>query len=120
MRVASHRSSRGLLTFCLSAALCAACVKLPREKTSVTSPSQNSLSVNSTPLDHAATPPRLNLNTATREELARLPGIGEALAARIVEHRERHGAFRRAEHLMLVRGMSDRRFRELRAHVTAE
>lgn len=68
----------------------------------------------------AVTTPRVNINRATREELERLPGVGPALAARVVEHRERHGAFRRVEHLLVVRGISERRFAELSAHVTAE
>jgi len=72
--------------------------------------------------DHpVAVPGRLtNLNTATREELAGLPGIGQTMAARIIAHRERYGPFRRAEHLMMVRGISDRRFRQLRALVSVE
>lgn len=71
---------------------------------------------------HAATPDptRLNLNRASRDELERLPGVGPSLAERIIEHRERHGPFRRAEHLMVVRGFSARRFRELRHLVTVE
>lgn len=63
---------------------------------------------------------RIPINSATREELERLPGVGPGLAARIVAHRERHGPFRRPEHLMLVRGIGERRFRELRALVTVE
>ncbi|HEX8633981.1 MAG TPA: helix-hairpin-helix domain-containing protein [Pyrinomonadaceae bacterium] len=62
----------------------------------------------------------INLNTASRAELERLPGIGAGLAARIVEHRERHGAFRRVEHLIIVRGISERRFAALRAFVTVD
>jgi competence protein ComEA len=64
--------------------------------------------------------PQVSLNTASREELEKLPGIGPALAARIVEHRERYGRFRRAEHLLLVRGISERRFLQLRPYVTVE
>ena len=64
--------------------------------------------------------PRVNINKASRAELERLPGIGPALAARIVEHRDRHGPFRRPEHLLLVRGFSDTRFRELRPHIAVE
>jgi competence protein ComEA len=65
-------------------------------------------------------PATVSLNRASREELEKLPGIGPALAARIVEHRGRFGPFRRAEHLMLVRGISERRFRQLSPHVAAE
>ncbi len=68
----------------------------------------------------ADTPPRISLNRATRAELETLPGIGPALAARIIEHRERYGPFRRTEHVIMVRGISDRRFREMRSLLTVE
>lgn len=57
---------------------------------------------------------RMNINTASAKELATLPGIGKGLAERIIEHREKYGPFRRTEHLIVVRGISDRRFRALR------
>lgn len=63
---------------------------------------------------------RINLNTAPAKELEALPGIGNGLAERIVEHREKFGPFRRAEHLMMVRGISETRFRALRHLVTVE
>ena len=100
-----------LLFACLSS-----CVKLPRRPVVVSSLTTYGL----TPAPPAQTTPLINLNTASREELKRLPGIGEGLAARIVEHRERHGAFRRVEHLIIVRGISERRFAELRAFVTVD
>jgi competence ComEA-like helix-hairpin-helix protein len=65
-------------------------------------------------------PAPININTARAVELEKLPGIGEALAARIVQHRERFGLFRRPEHLLMVRGISDRKFRELRPLITVE
>jgi competence protein ComEA len=52
--------------------------------------------------------------------LADLPGIGEGIAERIIEHRQKFGAFRRREHLLIVRGISDKRFRGLRDLVTVE
>ena len=63
---------------------------------------------------------RINLNTATTAELQRLPGIGEVLAERIIEHRTRYGPFRRAEHLMMVRGISERKFLELQPLIVAK
>lgn len=64
--------------------------------------------------------PLINLNTASASELETLPGIGKGLAERIIEHREEFGPFRRVEHLIIVRGISDRRFRGLKDLVTVE
>ena len=68
----------------------------------------------------SATTQRINLNTAPAKELEALPGIGKGLAERIVEHREKYGPFRRAEHLMMVRGISETRFRTLSHLVTVD
>jgi competence protein ComEA len=62
----------------------------------------------------------ININTATPAELEKLPGIGKATAERIVAQREQHGPFRRPEHLMMVRGISDRKFREIRSMIVVE
>ena len=62
----------------------------------------------------AASSETININAATREELQRIPHIGEKLADEIIEYREKHGPFRRAEQLMLLNGISDGRFREIR------
>jgi len=63
---------------------------------------------------------RININTGSAQVLEQLPGIGRALADRIIEHREQYGPFRRAEHLIIVRGISDRKFRALRDLITVE
>ena len=60
----------------------------------------------------------LNLNTATQEELAQLPGIGEELARRIVEYREAHGAFESMEELMEVSGIGEGKFAGLDGRIT--
>lgn len=62
----------------------------------------------------------VNINTASAEELQKIPHIGERMADRIVEHRERHGAFRRAEDLILIQGISDSRFRRIRSLVRVD
>jgi competence protein ComEA len=59
----------------------------------------------------------LNVNTASAAELERLPNVGPALAARIVEHREKNGAFKSAEDLMLVKGIGEKSFERLKPYV---
>ena len=63
---------------------------------------------------------QINLNTSTAAELEKLPGVGKVIAERIVAHREQYGPFRRAEHLMMVRGISDNKFRQLRSLITVD
>ena len=62
----------------------------------------------------------LNLNTASEKQLRDLPYIGEKLAADIIEFRAQHGNFHRPEQLLLLKGISEKRFRELRPYVTTE
>jgi competence protein ComEA len=62
----------------------------------------------------------ININTASSQELEKLPGIGEGIAERIVAYRQQYGPFRRPEHLMMVRGISDQKFREMRAMIVVE
>jgi competence ComEA-like helix-hairpin-helix protein len=62
----------------------------------------------------------ININTASPQELEKLPGVGKVIAERIVVHREQYGPFRRAEHLMMVRGISDRKFRVIRPLIVVE
>jgi competence ComEA-like helix-hairpin-helix protein len=57
------------------------------------------------PAPAAGPPPRVNLNRATAAELEALPGIGPALAARIVAWRDSAGRFSRAEQLDSVKGV---------------
>lgn len=61
---------------------------------------------------------KINLNRATKEELMRLPGIGPALAERIVHHRETQGAFRAPEDLMNVSGIGEKKFEAVKDLVT--
>jgi competence protein ComEA len=67
-------------------------------------------------ISHPQNEERIDINTASVEELQRLPGIGPALASRIVEHRRRHGLFKRPQDIVIVRGMSAKHYRRI-AHL---
>jgi len=97
----------------LSILVCS-CTKPQQTRISPTDVNTNALA-NATPSAR-----RININTATAIELEALPGVGKVLAERIIAHREQHGPFRRTEHLMMVRGFSDNKFRAIRERVTVE
>ena len=65
-----------------------------------------------------ATEGKLNLNTASAEELTALPGIGPSYAQRIVEHREKNGPFKKVEDLLNVRGIGEKTFEKIRDRLT--
>ena len=62
----------------------------------------------------------ININNANAAELEKLPHIGAETARKIIKYREKYGRFRRAENLILVDGMSDKKFRDLRNSVKVE
>ncbi len=63
---------------------------------------------------------KININTATPEELDTLPGIGPALAEAIIRHRETNGVFESVEQLVDVPGIGDATLAEIRELVTVE
>ena len=60
----------------------------------------------------------INLNTATAAELEKLPGIGQKVAARIVEYRQKNGPFKKVEELMNVQGIGEKSFLQFRSQLT--
>lgn len=95
-----------------------ACVKRARDPQVTILEQANDLQ--SIKLRSLASPININVNVASAKELETLPGIGKSLAERIIEHREKYGPFRRSEHLILVRGISDRRYRAIRNLISVE
>jgi competence protein ComEA len=61
---------------------------------------------------------KLNLNAASVEQLATLPGVGEKLAARIVEYRQKAGAFKSIQELMNVKGIGERNLEKLQPYLS--
>ena len=60
----------------------------------------------------------VNLNTATKEELVALPGIGPAKAQAILDYRSAHGPFKSVEELKDVKGIGAKRFEKLKGELT--
>ena len=61
----------------------------------------------------------LNLNEASASELAALlPGVGETLAARIIEYREQKGGFTHVEKLLEVNGIGEATLESIRPYVS--
>jgi len=65
-------------------------------------------------------PERININTASKQELTRLPGIGPLLAQRIIEYREAHGRFEAIEELMSVKGIGHKIFEKIKDKITVD
>ena len=68
------------------------------------------------PAATAAAP--INLNTATADQLATIPGIGEKTAALIIEYRQKNGSFKKVEDLMNVRGVGEKSFLKMKPLIT--
>ena len=56
----------------------------------------------------------VNINTADEKELDKLPGIGPAMAKRIVEYRMENGAFQAPEEIKRVKGIGDAKYEKMK------
>lgn len=63
---------------------------------------------------------RININTADEEEWMQLPGIGKTVAQAIIAYREQHGRFQYIEQLMLVDGIGEKRFAQIRDYLAID
>ena len=59
----------------------------------------------------------VNINTATKDELMRLNGVGEKKAETIIEYREENGLFNKKEDLMNIPGIGQKTFENLQEHI---
>lgn len=65
-------------------------------------------------------PKSININTATKEILITLPGVGESTAEKIIKYRETHKGFRKIEHIMKVKGIGKKKFDNMKEYIFVE
>lgn len=65
-----------------------------------------------------STSAKVNLNTASKEELMTLKGIGSARAEDIIRYREKHGGFQKIEDIKKVSGIKETTFEKIRDQIT--
>jgi competence protein ComEA len=61
---------------------------------------------------------KVNLNTATLEQLQTLPGVGPAIAKSIVEYRTKVGKFSKIEDILNVKGIGEKKYQQMKDRLT--
>ncbi len=61
---------------------------------------------------------KININTATAEELDKLPGIGPSIAKAIIDYRTKNGPFKKVEDINDVKGIGDALFEKIKDQIT--
>ena len=61
---------------------------------------------------------KVNINTANKEKLATLPGIGEGTAEKIIEYRSKAGKFKAIDEIKKIPGIGESKFKSLKDKIT--
>ncbi len=88
-------------------------VKVP-EKASLSMQENGSGASNARASAHSLPDGMVNINTAGEAELDKLPGIGPAMAKRIIEYRTENGAFQAPEEIKRVKGIGDAKYEQMK------
>ena len=63
---------------------------------------------------------QININTAPKEELVQLPGVGEKTAIKIIDYREKNDGFKKIEDIMNVKGIGQKKFEKMKIYLKVE
>ncbi len=77
---------------------------------------QDSLETNTTKQESSKADSKVNINTASKDELMKLPGVGESTAEAILEERKK-GKFKSIQDLKRISGIGDKKFEKLQSHI---
>lgn len=63
---------------------------------------------------------KIDINTATTEQLQLIPGIGPSIADRIIEYRTENGGFKTIEEIQNVNGIGEKKFNEMKPYIKVQ
>lgn len=89
---------------------------LPEKMKSLMTNEEGSMTINGTKTFQEQL--KININTASIEELERLHGIGPAIANRIIEYRKFHGGFQSIEEITRVKGIGVKTYEKIKGNIT--
>lgn len=62
----------------------------------------------------------ININNADKNELSRIPGIGESTAEKIILYRTENGEFEKIEDIMNIKGIKEKKFNKIKEYIYIE